>query len=322
MNTIAMKISVVIPAYNAEKWVGRAIESVLKQTRQADEILVVDDGSVDGTAEVARSFGDKVRLIQQENAGVSVARNAGINAAVGDWIAFLDSDDEWFYTYLQKQVELLGRNLDLVWSGANFLLCYCNEDKRKEKLLCEKGIEHLNGKDYFDDYFQAFIVGSTGWSGTTIVRKQILIEAGLFLPGQPMAEDVDLWWRIAYLYPKIGYIPEPLAVYHANVIGSAMKTFKDPQHVSELIARHLQLAEQYNSLDRFRPCAQHVLRYWIHKYLHDERIISVRKMMLRFESLLPRGYVTLLKVLTIWPKGTSFCLPLLTKINKLLRLRI
>ncbi|MHC5190567.1 MAG: glycosyltransferase family 2 protein, partial [Planctomycetota bacterium] len=84
-----MKISVVIPAYNAEKHIARAIDSVLAQTRPADEIIVVDDGSTDATAEVVRSYGEKVIFIQQENAGVSVARNAGIEAASGDWIAFL-----------------------------------------------------------------------------------------------------------------------------------------------------------------------------------------------------------------------------------------
>lgn len=317
-----MKISVVIPAYNSEKRIGRAIESVLKQTRQADEIIVVDDGSTDKTAQVVRSYGDKVCLIQQENAGVSAARNAGINAAVGGWIAFLDSDDEWFETYLQKQAALLRRNPDLVWSCANFLLCYCDENKRSEKLLREQGVALLNAKDYLDDYFQAFIQKAWGCTDTVMVQKQVLIETGGFLPNQPTAEDLDLWWRIAYLYPKIGYVPEPLAVYHTHTAGSATKTFKDPQFISDLIARHLQLAEQHNSLDRFKPCAQHMLRFWIHKYLHDGRIKSVRKMVLQFEFLLPRGYVALSKILTIWPGGTSFCLPLLTRINKFLRIRI
>ncbi|HOM77565.1 MAG TPA: glycosyltransferase family A protein, partial [Anaerohalosphaeraceae bacterium] len=88
-------ISVVIPAYNCQAYIRRAIDSVLGQSRPADEIIVVDDGSTDGTAEAVRTYGAKVILIQQENAGVSAARNAGIRAASGDWIAFLDADDEW-----------------------------------------------------------------------------------------------------------------------------------------------------------------------------------------------------------------------------------
>ncbi len=87
-------VSVVIPAYNAEKYIGRAIDSVLAQTRQPDEIIVVDDGSTDNTPNAIKSYGSKVYYIHQENGGASVARNTGIEAAKSEWIAFLDADDE------------------------------------------------------------------------------------------------------------------------------------------------------------------------------------------------------------------------------------
>ena len=115
-----MKISVVIPAFNAEKTIARAVESVLAQSRPADEIIVIDDGSKDNTADVIRSYGDKVILIQQENAGASVARNAGLKNASGDWIAFLDCDDEWLPEKLKLQSEHLARNPDLKWTYSNF----------------------------------------------------------------------------------------------------------------------------------------------------------------------------------------------------------
>ncbi|MHC5141971.1 MAG: glycosyltransferase family 2 protein, partial [Planctomycetota bacterium] len=126
-----MKISVVIPAYNAEKHIARAIESVLAQTRPADEVIVIDDGSSDATAEVVRSFGDKVIFIQQENAGASVARNAGIEAATSDWIAFLDADDEWLPNKLQLQVEHFKRNPDLLWATGNYVNCQCGRDSNQ-----------------------------------------------------------------------------------------------------------------------------------------------------------------------------------------------
>ena len=92
----APRFSVIIPAYNAEAFIARAIDSVLAQTWPAHEILVVDDGSADSTARIVAGYGEGVRYLRQENAGVSAARNAGARAATGDWLAFLDADD-WYY---------------------------------------------------------------------------------------------------------------------------------------------------------------------------------------------------------------------------------
>ena len=97
------KFSVIIPTYNRENFVGRAIASVLRQDVTDYEIIVVDDGSSDGTQGVLADFGDAVTSIYQDNAGVSAARNAGILRAAGEWLAFLDSDDEWLPGYLGAQ---------------------------------------------------------------------------------------------------------------------------------------------------------------------------------------------------------------------------
>jgi glycosyltransferase involved in cell wall biosynthesis len=88
-------VSVVIPAYNAASVLPRAIESVLGQTSRPEEVIVVDDGSTDNTAQVATQYGPSITYIRQDNAGASAARNRGIAEATGEWIAFLDSDDEW-----------------------------------------------------------------------------------------------------------------------------------------------------------------------------------------------------------------------------------
>ena len=99
------KITVIIPTFNRELFVMRAIDSVLNQSFKDYEIVVVDDGSTDNTQSTVRRFGSKIRYIYQKNAGVSAARNTGIEAAACEWVAFLDSDDEWATEYLSWQME-------------------------------------------------------------------------------------------------------------------------------------------------------------------------------------------------------------------------
>jgi glycosyltransferase involved in cell wall biosynthesis len=317
-----MKITVVIPAYNCEKWISRAIESVLQQSRPADEVIVVDDGSTDSTAEMVRSFGDQVTLIQQENAGVSAARNAGIEAASGDWIAFLDSDDEWMPDYLKRQCELLERNPELVWSTANFSFCYCDENKRVEKLASAKGRKSLGGKDYFEDYCKAYVHYACGCTDTMIVKKQVLTEAGLFRPGLPMGEDQDMWFRVGFLHPEIGYVSDPQAVYHIQIADSATQKYTSPDFVSDLLSRQLQMARQYNCLERFEPCARQILRFYLGKYLHDDRIRSISVLLKKYGYLLPRKTRFLLRTISLWPQASAFFMPMISRINKHLGLRI
>ncbi len=172
---MSITVSVVIPAYNAAKYIGRAIDSVLAQTRPADEIIVVDDGSTDNTADVAHGYGDKIRFIRQENAGASVARNTGIEAATSEWIAFLDADDEWLPQKLQLQTEHLRRNPNLVWTTGNFIRCYCDTDRRENDLngeRLEKAKVILGEKEYFNTYFQAYQAYAKG-STITIAANVI-----------------------------------------------------------------------------------------------------------------------------------------------------
>ncbi|HET9645560.1 MAG TPA: glycosyltransferase [Burkholderiaceae bacterium] len=113
-------ISVIIPAYNASATLGRAIGSVLEQTRPAHEIIVVDDGSRDGTAEVARHYGPRVQIVQQANAGPSAARNRGVEAATGDWIAFLDADDWYYPDRLERHSRMIEADRALDFLVGNF----------------------------------------------------------------------------------------------------------------------------------------------------------------------------------------------------------
>jgi glycosyltransferase involved in cell wall biosynthesis len=114
--TDAARISAVIPSYNRAALVGRSIRSALAQTRQPYEIVLVDDGSTDDTRAVVESFGDRVIYLFEENRGVAAARNAGVRAASGDWIAFLDSDDVWLPDYLES----MARAIETTSGAASF----------------------------------------------------------------------------------------------------------------------------------------------------------------------------------------------------------
>src|SRR5687767_14566662 len=109
----APTVSVVIPTYNYGRYVGDAIDSALAQTRPPDEVVVVDDGSTDDTPDRLAAYGDRIRVVRQTNQGLSAARNAGIRAAHGDWVAFLDSDDAFHPRKLELQLGALARRPEL-----------------------------------------------------------------------------------------------------------------------------------------------------------------------------------------------------------------
>jgi glycosyltransferase involved in cell wall biosynthesis len=119
MNPHAPTVSVVIPCYNGSRFLRETLASVLRQTEPVREVLVVDDGSTDGSADIAESFGPPVRVIRQANAGESTARNRGVEEARGDWVAFLDADDVWEPHKLERQLAALGPN-----DAANCTGCY------------------------------------------------------------------------------------------------------------------------------------------------------------------------------------------------------
>ena len=282
-----MKISAVIPAYNSEATIGRAIESVLRQTRPADEILVIDDGSTDNTADVIGSYGDKVHLIQQQNAGASVARNAGINAATGDWIAFLDADDEWLPSKLKLQTEHLQRNPDFKWTYSNYYRQSPFSQELEMGHIPSRLFEVLHGKEVVEDYFQADPLGGHVWTCTLIVHDSVFEKTGMFEPGMKRAQDVDLWYRIAYQYPRVGYLQEPLAIYHEDTPNSSTKINDDVDFMIHLVHRHEELSKKYNRYDAFRPCITTMVKFWIRQLIRKKRYKDIRILLNNFKDYLP-----------------------------------
>jgi len=317
-------VSVVIPAFNAGRFIKRTIESVLSQTYRDFEIIVVDDGSTDNTAEVVRSYGPKVRYIYQENAGDGPSRNTGISAAKGDWIAFLDHDDEWLPEKLEFQMALLEENPGLRWCGTNYYKSYFERREHAGNTEALKKI--LGGGDYFENFFTA--VGKKGCSlvtTTMVVHKTAFERAGLFDFCWLLCADLDMWWRIAYHFPRIGYLARPLAIMHLDVLDIVgirrHMVGKRGEDTRNLVARHMKLAKEQGCLREFKPLARRVLRESIittiyHGFKGDARI-TVRQ----FSSFVPWYWRFASYLLTIFPKTTSVCVKFAANLAHKLRLQ-
>jgi glycosyltransferase involved in cell wall biosynthesis len=321
----AYTVSAVIPAYNIGKLVARAIDSVLAQTRRADEIIVVDDGSTDDTADIIKSYGSKVIYIYQENLGLAGARNTGIKAATSQWIALLDGDDEWLPDNLSLQMALLKRNPDLVWSAGNYINCLCNENRRAPDLDPAKVRRLLGGKDYLDDFFEAYMNDAAGNADTMIIKRRVYEEMGLFNQSMRFTEDTDMWFRMAVHWPKIGYIPDPIAVYHLHRPGSLLHVLATAERqdvILDMFDRIIKMARDRNRMDKFKPCLVFCLHRRIRSILFEhEAAFLVRDILTRFDQYLSAPYKMTIGVLIKFPRATAAVLHTISKIIRLLKLR-
>jgi glycosyltransferase involved in cell wall biosynthesis len=301
-------VSVVIPAFNVEKSIGRALRSVLDQTLKPQEIIVVDDGSTDGTAAETKKFGRKVKYLRQDNAGPSQARNTGIEAARGTWIAFLDADDEWLLTKLEEQMALLKRHPDLFWCGANAF--NNNEGVETYRSSPVKAREGLAGKEYFDHYFVAvgggYIIEATN---TFVIKRAVFEEVGLFNTEYIRVEDSEMWCRIAFEHPKFGYIPHPLSRFHLDVRNPTLEKrrhqHKDGKLFRKLVSSHLPLAEEKGCEREYRQYATWIIRNSLVQTIYHGFKPDARETVDRFGFLFPRYVTWGTYALTVFPNLTS-----------------
>ena len=198
MNKIG-NISVVIPTFNRRQTIGRSIDSVLNQTLFPSEIIVVDDGSTDGTSDYIQSNFPSIRLLQQPNKGVSAARNKGVRCADANWIALLDSDDEWFPQKLEKQVMTLSQNLDIKF-------CHTEEIWIRNGARINQMKKH---QKYGGHIFNKCLDMCKISPSSVLFHQSILDNVGYFDKGLKVCEDYDLWLRITAKFPVL-YIDEPL----------------------------------------------------------------------------------------------------------------
>ncbi len=200
-------VSVIIPSFNRANKIQRAIESVLDQTYKDFELIVVDDASTDETPEVVNRFNDeRIRYHRNDsNLGGAASRNVGIKISKNDFIAFLDDDDEWLPTKLEKQVNML-KEADSSYCGV-----YTGLEKILDGQVISKKISRKEG-ELFDDLLRENIIGSTS---VVLLKKGHVIEVGSFTEGLPASQELELYLRLAKKY-KFKCIPEPLVRYYVH----------------------------------------------------------------------------------------------------------
>jgi glycosyltransferase involved in cell wall biosynthesis len=193
--------SVIIPTFNRERLVARAVESVLAQTLPPDEVIVIDDGSTDGTHDALAVFGNRIRYIFQPNAGVSAARNHGLREATGRYVGFLDSDDEWLPHKLERQVAFLESHPEI-----DFVGCPGTTDDR---------VVPLNlFRDPSQQFRQFLIRPYFANPSRYLVRRECFEKFGLFDESMRCAEDWELWLRFLHHGCRFAALDDPLMVYH------------------------------------------------------------------------------------------------------------
>lgn len=198
-------VSIIIPTYNRAHLLGRAIQSVLDQTHQDFELIIVDDGSTDNTEEIVRSFSDeRIRYIKHDkNRGGAAARNTGIKAARGEYIAFQDSDDEWLPEKLEKQIrvfETVPPEVGVVYTGFHRL-----ENNKKTYIPSSK----ITQKEGY--IFSSLLKGNFVTTQAVLVKRECFERAGMFDENLPRLQDWELFIRISKYY-HFKCIDEPLVI--------------------------------------------------------------------------------------------------------------
>lgn len=268
-------ISVIIPTYNRAHLLPRCLDSVISQELKPLEIIVVDDGSTDATRDLVQRDYPGIKLISQENKGVSAARNAGIDAASGDWLAFLDSDDAWLPGKLNRQMQTVRKSPDI-------------SIVHTDEIWIRNGVRvnpHLKHRKYGGSIFKYCLPLCVISPSSVMIHRRVFDRVGLFDETLPVCEDYDLWLRICARMP-VAFVREPLITKYGG-------------HPDQLSTRYRGMDRfRIRSLDRIlnevelepsdREAAIDTLVGKIRIYLNGARIHSNRVFVPECEQLLAR----------------------------------
>ena len=240
------RISAIIPTFNRAHLLPRAVDSILSQTLPPHSVIIVDDGSTDGTEKLIKKNYPEIKYLKQDNLGVSAARNAGITATSCEWLAFLDSDDEWLPEKLARQMEVL--NL-----APAMKICHSDEIWiRNGKRVNPLKKHSKSGGWMFKKALPICCISPS----SAMIHRSVFDNVGLFEESLPACEDYDLWLRVTSSYPVL-YISEKLVVKHGG--------------------HQNQLSEKYWGMDRFR--IQALENIILSGNLSDENLNDAKQML-------------------------------------------
>ncbi len=280
------KVSIVIPTYNRETIICKAIDSALSQTYKNLEIIIVDDGSTDNTKTVLEKYGSRLNYFYQENKGISGARNAGIKRSTGQYIAFLDSDDYWLPDKLEKQIELF-----LQYPEYGMVACQCASIGADGQFR-QKNRHGKSGSVLFDLFKKNFIRTSSA-----VIKKECFLKSGLFDENLKECEEYDLWLRISAHY-QVGFINEPLAVYTDNPKGASTDSLRGRLYRLQVLEKDYlkEIIPENIYRKRIADTCHYIGRHWAKRGGKEESLDFMKKAQklhpFYFKNLL---YITLVR---------------------------
>lgn len=264
-----MKISAIIPAYNSGDFLMDALKSVRRQTRPVQEIIVVDDGSTDDTAEIVRAAGKDILYFRQENRGPSAARNLGIKRSSGDWVAFLDADDQWTPNKTAEQIHNIEKHPELCLVASDMAEIDTIGNTITASVLAKHHLleqfQELDGRA-LPNALAALVRKNFIPTGTVLAHRETLLESGLFNQKIRFGEDLELWAKVASRCP-ITCLPRVHMLRRQHVNNATSNTLSMLEDLVQ-VARSIRESTAY-SLKRQGICADEMvaqalwnLGYW------------------------------------------------------------
>lgn len=222
------KVSVIIPAYNGDRYIAGAIESVLQQTYRDYEIIVVDDGSNDRTPQILEIYGDRLRCFTQKNQGVAAARNKGLEVATGEYIAFFDQDDYFLPEKLSLQVALLDRDRELAFVNSGWQIV----DRQGEGISAVEPWHNLPKLDA-----AGIIIWKPVFLGAMLFRRDWLAQSGGFDTTLVQTPDVDLVMRLALQGAKADWVKQVTVCYRQHSSNASLNSIEQARELELLLDR-------------------------------------------------------------------------------------
>ncbi len=281
-------VSIIIPSYNAEKYVREAVDSALAQTHKGTEVVVVDDGSTDNTREVLRPYTEagRIKYVHQANKGLAGARNAGIESSSGDYVAFLDADDIFLPDKVEEQVGALEANKDYGVCYSD-LLHFDNSGK-----LYHHRYKYPSGEIFEPLLHKQFINPLT-----VMARREIFEKYGYFDESLRRSEDWDMWLRLAHAGVKFYFLDKPLAKYRIQNNDNLSATGSEPEMKEKNLLIFERLGGKLSQEERDRYNFSRILKRLRLKAGIAYLMVGDKQQALRFADSMPLGTKTTVNAL-------------------------